>query len=284
MIITKLRGGLGNQLFQYAIGRKLADRHQTELKLDISSLQNSSHKWTYRTYNLDFFNINASIAQPSDMNKVVPFINLQKWFYKIGVHHPNYYQEPFFHFCDKVLQLSNSLYLDGYWQSEKYFLDIREHLLQEITPKKTFFSDTSAFVKSRSCSVSLHIRRGDYIQNSSANLHLRPCPLSYYQEATAYLNSIVNSPYFFVFSDDIAWAKINLKLPYPTHFVEGHTPYEDLILMSQCHHHIIANSTFSWWGAWIGQFEKKMVIAPRKWFNSNHLIVKDLLPPDWINI
>lgn len=281
MIIVQLRGGLGNQLFQYALGRHLAFLNQTELKLDISLL-NEVNSWTYRTYSLNDFNIKATLATKDEINRLrgrwggfVPFLGSQKAIV-----------EPHFHFYAPVLSLKDAVYLDGYWQSEKYFIDIADVIREDLTPKVSG-SDTYEVLKesiTQCNAVSIHIRRGDYVTNSKANCYFKPCEAEYYQKAIQYLVKYISNPVFFVFSDDILWAKANFKIDFPTYFVEGNSAQEDLWLMASCGYQIIANSTFSWWGAWLNQQPDKIVIAPQTWFSTKRFNTQDLLPETWIRL
>jgi hypothetical protein len=164
-------------------------------------------------------------------------------------------------------------------------LDIETEIRQIFTVKKALNTQTKPFLDQiRACnSVSLHVRRGDYVQNPIINQTHGLCSLEYYEKAVQYMAEKLEKPVFFVFSDDILWCKENLKLPFPTVFVEGNfLNYEDLTLMSACQHQIVANSSFSWWGAWLNNFAKKIVIAPKKWFNDQE--IKDLIPQTWTRL
>jgi hypothetical protein len=288
MIISKLRGGLGNQLFQYALGQHLATLNQTELKLDTTLLE-TSHTWTPRTYGLDAFNIRATIATTEEIKQTVGTSNylLQRLNHYLGLPISRYYhQEPHFHFHPPTLLLLDGIYLDGYWQSEKYFTNIAPTIREQLTPQKPFSTSyQNLHHKIHQCeAISIHVRRGDYTNYSKSNHYLQPCDVMYYTKALKYLVPNLSLPTFFVFSDDIAWVKYYLHLPYPTHFVEGNTPIEDLLLMASCKHHIIANSTFSWWGAWLNPSPDKIVIAPQKWFSTERFNTQDLLPAAWIRL
>ena len=280
MIIVKLSGGLGNQLFQYALGRHLAFLNQTELKLDVSQLQ-ASRFWTARAYALDAFCINASLATDREISELAgaSFSMLGR----LGAISPFYQREPHFHFSPLILRLRGDLYFDGYWQSERYFKPIASLVKQELKLQNTVLSRFQMWqtLIQTSESVSVHVRRGDYTLRSIANRFLRPCGLDYYQKAASVLLPQLQQPTFFVFSDDPLWAKTHLHFPVPTYFVEGNSAAEDLVLISKCQHHIIANSTFSWWGAWLAAFPEKKIIAPQQWFATERFNTQDLLPEDW---
>jgi hypothetical protein len=287
MIIVKLSGGLGNQFFQYALGRHLAVLNRTELKLD-TSLLDTSHYWTYRKFSLEAFNIQALKATQQEINQLTGKWEylpqpLQRLFRRMS---SNSFNEPYFHFYPPALSLQDGIYLEGYWQSEKYFASIAERIREELTPVIPL-SNQCETLRTSVCqcnSVSMHIRRGDYITASKANRYLKPCEAAYYQKAVDYLAKRMVSPVFFVFSDDIEWAKANVQFDFPMQFVEGNSAVEDVWLMASCHHHIIANSTFSWWGAWLNRRPGKIIIAPQKWFSTERFDTRDLLPESWIRL
>lgn len=287
MIIVKLSGGLGNQLFQYALGRNLAILTQTELKLD-TLLLDKPHAWTNRKYGLQEFNIQAVKATQLEINKMRgkgDFLppRFRSFF---GGKSSNYFKEPHFHFYQPVLSLQNGVYLEGYWQSEKYFADITDLIREDLTPVFSFsnrFTTLKSSIK-QCVSVSVHIRRGDYTTTSKANRYLKTCEVYYYQKAVEYLTKRISNPIFFVFSDDIEWTKAHIHFNFPTQYVEGNSAQEDLLLMAHCQHHIIANSTFSWWGAWLNPLHDKIVIAPKRWFSTERFDTKDLLPQSWIQL
>jgi hypothetical protein len=282
-------GGLGNQMFQYAAGRRLAYFHNTDLFLDVTWFSSQA----LRKYELDVFKINAAIAR-LDFQKNVSFsrkdrvrLGIRKLF--TGETVIQYVKEESFNFHEKVLSLPDNSYLDGYWQSEKYFAEIADSICKELS----FVNQPSKINKKllddikSSNSVSLHVRRGDYISNPK-NMEIHGVlGAEYYRESLNLINENVIEPEIFVFSDDIVWAKENLIMDLPVHFIDqnrAENDHEDLRLMSNCKHHIIANSSFSWWGAWLSTNPKKFVIAPKKWFNLSNKNIKDLIPASWHQI
>ncbi|MBI2843638.1 MAG: alpha-1,2-fucosyltransferase [Armatimonadetes bacterium] len=294
MIISHLKGGLGNQMFQYALGRKLAITNGTRLSLDISSYQVSAHR-----YRLDHYNIAADIvpiSKPKKADQSVPksFVGraLRRVERKIVSSLPNgkkVVTERHYNFDPEILCLRDGARLDGYWQSERYFADIADVIRKELTIKHSFDPANQKMAQAiRGCeSVSLHIRRGDYVTDPNCNKHHGTCPISYYQAAAREIASVVDNPCFFVFSDDLEWARHNLELTFPTTYVGingSDKDYEDMRLMSLCRHHVIANSTFSWWGAWLCDNTDKVVIAPKKWFNNPDLNTDDVTPQSWWRI
>ena len=288
-IIVKLRGGLGNQMFQYAVGRHLSQITKAALKLDITSLKNDPK----RDYSLDCFNITENFATDEEIKW---FKKYQRkpgkiWFLRnrLLADETKYAQERQFHFDQKILQLKQPVYLDGYWQTEKYFKDI-EHIIRKEVIVKTPLQGENAEVAEEivaTTSVAMHIRRGDYVTNRETNEYHGTCGLDYYRKAIEIISKKVNNPHFFIFSDDHKWAKDNIVLEYPATYVEHNNAdknYEDLRLMNLCKHQIIANSSFSWWGAWLNPNKEKIVIAPKRWFQTPKMDTRDLLPDSWIRI
>ncbi len=294
MIIVRLIGGLGNQLFQYAIARHIAEIHGTVLKLDISGFE------TYKLhkYSLWPFNIQENFASPEEVAALtirkqgIPERVLRRALRCSSELAPTYIREKHFHFDPEILNLPDGIYLEGYWQSEMYFKHIESIIRQEFTVK-TPQEDTDKRVAEQitSCqSVSLHIRRQDYVSNIETKQAHGICGVDYFLHCVGNLIRVANNPHFFVFSDEPEWARDNLELFYETTFVHHNGAdknYEDLRLMSQCNHHIISNSTFSWWGAWLNQHSEKVVLAPRQWFGKERQAsrnMNDLLPDSWVKL
>ncbi len=291
MIVARLCGGLGNQMFQYACARRLAHARGTKLMLDLSAYQNDLK----RHYALDGLRISAEVATAND---VAAFRNRVRWQRRLPEWLPRplrgdchqVVQERSFAFDPRVLELrADKILLEGYWQSERYFGDIAHVIRQEFTMKAAP-NPTSAALAARiadSCAVSIHIRRGDYISDPEIERVYGACGLDYYQRAIEEIVQFEPKPQFFVFSDEPAWVKDNLRLNFPMIVVEhmgAESPYEELRLMSLCRHSIIANSSFSWWGAWLNANRAKKVIAPKRWFKSGSHDTRDLIPADWIKV
>ncbi|HEX3048662.1 MAG TPA: alpha-1,2-fucosyltransferase [Bacillota bacterium] len=271
MIITRLISGLGNQLFQYALGRRIADFHQTPLKLDLTWFE----ELNFPKYMLGRFMIDEKIAVTEEIEMA-----------KAACH----FREDNFRFEPGFLKTPPLAYLDGYWQSERYFREIEGVLRKEFTLKKPPSpANRRMEEKILSCeAVSVHIRRGDYL---TSPIH-QVCTLDYYDNCIKIITSMIPKPHFFVFSDDWSWAEQNFKparggAPYPVTMValnpieEGQ---EDLRLMSLCRYHIIANSTFSWWGAWLSNYRRKIVCAPNQWLNSDQYDTSYIIPETWYPI
>lgn len=282
MVIVKLIGGIGNQLFQYALGRRLSLLHDVALKLDTSQYKTDN----FRKYNLGVFNIIEDFATVDDIKKTrkrLLFEKILPYWKRSNLYEHFYYYDP------KILQARKNVYLEGYWQSESYFKDIEDIIRREFTIKVKPDPDNeqiTSLIKNVT-SVSLHLRRTDYVSNKAINQFHGTCDLTYYRQAVEMIAQKTSTPHFFVFSDDISWAKKNLSLGYPTVFVSHNNnsrDFEDLRLITQCNHHITANSTFSWWGAWLNQKNNKIVIAPKRWFKEESKDTKDLIPKEWIRI
>lgn len=296
MIIVKLMGGLGNQMFQYAAGRSLAHLHGTELRLDHSFFELSENVATPRQYELHHFNVSGKRSNKYDFWAIVT--HRHRWHILLKALWPllrrdfksiKIIQERLFDFDPSFFDFPDNIQLAGYWQSEKYFSDIADIIRKEFTVRSQLTGENQriANVINSSTAVSLHVRRGDYVScEKTAAVH-GACSLEYYDNAIERIANLVSAPHFFIFSDDIAWVKKHLHLDYPVTIV-GHNSSEngceDLRLMSFCRHHIIANSSFSWWGAWLNPQPDKIVIAPARWFSDTTIDTSDLIPESWIRI
>lgn len=262
-----LKGGLGNQMFQYAYGRSL-ELSGKKILFNTSFFNGARPKIdTPRNFKLNNFNIQTKAEFVNRQSQIIDFIN--KFL--------------------KKLHLKNEGF--GYWQSEKYFQNFRLEIQKEFELKNPLTKESLDWqekIKKTNNSVSIHIRRGDYIQDQKTKNFHGGCNLEYYQKALAEViqRSRNNNLELFIFSDDITWAKENLQFPYPINFVSDKQipDYEEMYLMSQCINNIIANSTFSWWAAWLNQNPNKIVIGPKQWFNSKTSNEIDILPKTWIQI
>jgi hypothetical protein len=291
MIITKIFGGLGNQMFQYALGRRLAYKNDVELKLDISAFDD----W-YRlhSYGLNNFNIDEKIAtkeEISSLSNSVKIINVFDDILNVFVpyYKRKYVRERDYSFDPNILKITDNAYLNGYWGSEKYFLEIESIIRKDFSLKRE--SDLVNFNIAEKIldnnSISIHFRRGDYVTDPITNAIHGTCSLDYYYKAIEDIGKYVSDPHFFIFSNDPAWVKENFSIPYPMDLITVNGPeknYEDLHLMSLCKHHIIANSTFSWWGAWLGTNKDKRVYTPKRWYNVDYINQKDMFPESWCKI
>ncbi|MDD2851998.1 MAG: alpha-1,2-fucosyltransferase [Desulfuromonadaceae bacterium] len=296
MIIVKLWGGLGNQMFQYAAARRLAHANGVPLKLDTRWFVSNSSIDTPRSYELDVFTLQTDLATATESRRLGG-LDTRRWpkvakrlLAAWGYTPPkSYVVEKHYYFDAGILQLKDECYLDGYWQSEKYFCDAAGLIRNDFTVKPIPDDANGGLLREiNGCeSVSLHFRRGDYVTNANAAAFHGMIPLDYYAAALKTIGVRVTSPRLFVFSDDQEWVKQNLKTGFPVTYVEGNgaeKAYEDMRLMSACRHHIIANSSFSWWGAWLGANPDKTVIAPRNWFIDSAVDTCDLIPDSWVRL
>lgn len=294
VIVTQLKGGIGNQLFQYAAGRRLALSRGADLFLDISSLAKSVRM--VRSYELHPFNIVARIADDEVLSRIPPARQQGLWkriAEALRGHTSSSFlrefKEKHFHFDPDMLTLHDDVYLAGYWQSERYFTDVADLIRCECTVttlpegKNLDMHDEIAACEA----VSVHVRRGDYVTDPEVLAMHGTCSVDYYEKAASYITERVKHPVFFIFSDEPQWVRDNIKLNHPVNIVTHNGPdrgYEDMRLMSLCRHHIIANSSFSWWGAWLNPKQDKIVIAPKRWFNDHDADTRDICPDSWVRL
>jgi hypothetical protein len=295
MVITRILGGLGNQMFQYAAGLSLAVKLESELKMDVREFKDYS---LHQGFELErIFSVQGTRASSNDLNRVLGWQSsrlAKSFIQKMNLSFLNSeknVKEPSFEYWKGFEILDGDLYLDGYWQSEEYFKNIEDNIRLNFEFKIPFDKKNqklSEVIQSVD-SISLHIRRGDYLNSNSANLIHGTCSMDYYHNAINYLKRKLDAPVLFVFSDDIAWVKKNLgtdlKAYYVSHNIAKNS-YRDMQLMSLCNHNIIANSTFSWWGAWLNKNRDKIVIAPQKWFANDEMQLKtvNIYPNSWVKL
>jgi hypothetical protein len=285
MIVVELAGGLGNQMFQYAAAQACARRLSRPLLLDLRSYERDS----LRRFELWRWQLSAKVAGANDLWR------FPRWgraaarrLQALGLPIRSYYIEQNFRFDSRLFQRDGSMHLTGYFQSEQYFSDCRAELLQEFTPA-TAIPPESARIRemiSNVSSTSVHVRRGDYADNPTTAAIHGVCEASYYDSAMRTVRDVKGPQTYFVFSDDMAWAKQHLRPPGEAVFVEGNQarPEVDIHLMSSCAHNICANSSFSWWGAWLNPRPDKVVVAPARWFASAARDASDLVPSSWLRV
>jgi|APSaa5957512535_1039671.scaffolds.fasta_scaffold14218_4 hypothetical protein len=290
MIITKISGGIGNQMFQYALAKSLSKRKDDAFKMDISFYS----KQVLRKFELNMFNIEENYATNKDINLYAGKENILfklKRKLNLSLNRPISYFSEKKHsiFDENVFKYKNTIYLDGYWQNQKYFQNIKDDLIQDFTLRDSLSDSSKGYLRKikESNSISMHIRRGDYVHDSHTNSVHGVCGLDYYENTARYCDDKISNATYFIFSDDIQWCKNNLKFIENKIFIEkSKNALEDLELMKNCKHNIIANSTFSWWGAWLNPNPEKIILGPKKWFLDdvleNH--AKDLVPSSWIRI
>lgn len=289
MFIIQLMGGLGNQMFQYAAGRALSLERNINFCIDFDC----PYKHIKYKYELDKFNINPQFATFRQLLYSKPKRKLTKRVYlllgknidaKLVREKKNFSYDPSFFSVD------DHSYLGGFWQTEKYFLKY-ENIIRNDFSFRVEADDVNREIISdmkQHNTVSVHIRRGDYVNFADTNSVHGVCSPEYYRKAIDIISEKVNEPHFYFFSDDIKWVEENLrfgdiKATYIGHN-NGAKSYEDMRLMSHCNHNIIANSSFSWWGAWLNNNPGKIVIAPGKWINNPEITTTDLIPVGWMKI
>jgi hypothetical protein len=291
MIVVKLYGGIGNQMFQYAAAKSLASRNADEFKLDIShyDIKELPNGLPYRSYDLSIFNIRGNIAGPKDLSRFrqahTPFRRVLQKIDQI-LHPSTVYYEPHYHFSPGFFQLKGDVYLEGYWQSEKYFKEIEQEIRKDFTIRTSMGNEENEMLGKISAnnSVCLNIRRKEFVTHPDIPFN----GLEYIYTAADAIASKVNDPHFFIFSDEMQWCRENINLKYSHTFVPEHL-YGDkfrncLHLMRSCDHFIIPNSTFGWWAAWLGDHKGKQVVVAKKWFNNDKVSTKDLIPENWMQL
>lgn len=294
MIITELNGGLGNQMFQFACGRAFSLRSGTELLMDETTLLDGQKngKVTPRHYELGIFTLGHNRATAKQRRQFFPENIVRKGLRKIFNYNP-VITEGSNAINDFLVKKTSNAFLRGYWQSEKYFQRIEKTIRKDLEFSASKSEQTKAWAEkiNASTAVSVHIRRGDYAENEHTKNFHGLLGISYYEKAMSVIEQqkINNLKYYF-FSDDAEWVKKEIIKDNKNYFFIGHNTgadnWQDMYLMSCCKHHIIANSSFSWWGAWLNTDENKMVIAPKNWFahTAANDQTRELIPMSWHRI
>ena len=279
MIIAKVTGGLGNQMFQYALGRHLGIKHNTIFKMDLTHFKIIQTEWTAnRPYDLTMLKIQQNVATPEEIaqvkaNNVVIAVDVNN-----------------FEFDEKYLLAPDNTYFQGFWQSEKFFKDIEDvirkdfefnfELSEKCTPLKERIESCNA--------VCIHVRRTDYINHRETNEFHGVCGMDYFNKGIQYIRERVENPHFFVFSDDVGWCLDNFTdknlFTVVYHDNAGDKSKYHFMLMTLCKHYIISNSSFSWWGAWLNPSKDKIVIAPGQWFRDPRPNTRDIIPENWMKM
>lgn len=264
MKIVKLKGGLGNQMFQYAFGQAWGQ----DVVYDASFFEKKrrERKVEIRQYELVFFNVSAQLLSKQQMKKYKKN-NLLLSLFGIKTKLPLITEKTNLTYQPELLKEKEGI-ADGYFQCPKYFENIREKLLEDFTPKAKPNAQNSALLEdmAQTNSVSVHIRRGDYL-NFTDVFHI--CDIDYYTKAIEYIASKTQNPKFYFFSNDMDWVRQNIACRFEHKYVDinrGQDSVWDMWLMKNCKHNIIANSSFSWWGAWLNENKEKIVVAPKKWY------------------
>lgn len=297
MLIARITGGIGNQLFQYAFVRSLSKKLNQKYKLDLSWYRNY-HKYedtkdpnaaTQRKYLLDKFNVKENILNPlylsisyrinnySKLNRVKEYPLLNHFTYSTIT-------ESEFD-INKIQNLKN-VYLSGFWQKDSLFEEYSYLIREEFNIKNKLSDQNNSFLNKiiQSNSIAIHIRRGDLLSRPAAVAEQPYSTDKYYFDGVKLMKERLKNPELFVFSDDIDWVNNSFKFDLPTTFVSNDGPdYEHFKLMCNCKHQIIANSTFSWWAAWLNNYQEKIIISPKWWYrdpDKNESIIR--IPQDWI--
>ena len=288
MIYARLKGGLGNQMFQYVAGLRMASMYKDTLKLDVTGYEEGGQaKYdTLRNYRLKAFTLSSEVATSEEalrarnpygiVSKVLRRIDQSVFKNTYSDYHPEYFAK-------------KHRYVEGYFQCEKNFGEVKEKIREEFKLKKEYESKEYSELKKiiqATTGVSVHIRRGDYAKDKITNAYFGTCSIEYYKQAMNLIREKVDSPIFYFFSDDIEWVKSEFGRKEEYVFVSNPKleDYEELLLMSTCAHNIIANSSFSWWGAWLNANPHKIIVAPKKWLNVEPNPQPNIIPEGWITI
>ncbi len=276
-------------MFQYAAGRALSIKNNTSLLLDKLTLDENPHNaYTQRNYELHVFSMRANFATTKDL-AVFSAAGRNRIMRKLDSYFLSRKEKVVFNesgqlFHEQFFQLPEDVYLNGFWQSEKYFEHIRTQLLEDFVIRQSVPTDLMVLLSriKETNSISLHVRRGDYVSLKSANEFHGLLGVEYYQHAIDLLYSENADIELFIFSDDIDWCQHNLKFNHPTNYVmHNHSSVWDMYMMSHCKHNVIANSSFSWWGAWLNLNPLKTVVLPEFWFNDVKTASLDILAKNW---
>lgn len=286
-IILKLNGGLGNQMFQWAFGRMIEETTDMELFLDMSYFS----KNYARPYQLNVFELEPKFIESQyEKFKIDLLWTFRKLITNSRLLGYKVYEEKQFNFDRNFSKIGTDTYVIGFFQTDKYFKPIEDKIREDFRFLKAPEEANKILlekIKSTE-SVSLHIRRGDYVSKQRYRETYAQCSINYYKRAIEYIAQKHPDLVLYVFSDDIDWVRENLKMYNYKHvFVSNNTgkkSWEDMRLMSNCKHNIIANSSFSWWGAWLNVNPNKIVIAPKKWFNDESIIQTDIIPKTWVQL
>lgn len=303
MIITSLKGGLGNQMFQYAAGLALAEHRRTVLKLDVSWFREYANYESHNRYALSCFNVTeqfATYAECQHLGGVAP-TRIERWlaraartfhFYqfasRVDSRRTRFYQQGY-HFFPGFFDLADNTFVDGLFQSEQFFRPVANHLRLHFSfryPAQPAVAEMAQRISSTP-SAAVHFRRGDYVRDANYSREMGVLNLDYYTRAVALLLQRQPALTLYIFSDDIDAIEREYRPPCPHVFVRATQPwhsYDKIRLMSLCDHAIISNSTFAWWAAWLIPSSRKQVIAPDPWFAGNPAQSRDLVPADWLRL
>jgi len=293
MIIVEIVGGLANQMVIYAAARALAEKNGDVLAIDLSTLRRD-HLRKFELYKLS---MDLKIATDEEIARVRKKLKnptadrlKEKFFRKLKLRRPYIYEEPYSGYDENFFRLTGDVYVKGNFASRRYFERIEPVLRREFRFRGPFSPGTQEYEKGlrEGSSIGIHVRRGDYATNPHTRKFHGLMDAEYYSEAMKVIEERVGDPVYHVFSDDLKWARENLKSRFPVRFVDhtdAETSHEDMYLLSRCRHYILGNSGFGFWGAWMNADPEKIVVAPKRWCADDYFNkVFDLPPPDWIRI
>lgn len=294
MVVVELRGGLGNQMFQYACAKSFSLKHKQPLSIDTSFLEKNQIEkegFTPRKYELDIFALNDPFASGALVDSFWRLSTSKKIKRALNLSYKKIYRENEEEGHVQLNNIAPPVLLTGYWQSEQYFAEYT-NVVREAFSFCGQCPDTSENILKNienTNAVSVHFRRGDYVTSPIASKIHGVLDMDYYKNAIKKIEAKVDKPVFYIFSDDIEWAKANSPDNINNIYQEkksDHKDWFDMFLMSKCKHHIIANSSYSWWGAWLNPSPHKIVIAPKTWFANEKLntLSTDIIPKQWIKI
>jgi hypothetical protein len=293
VLLVKLQGGLGNQMFQYAFGLSLSQKLNSRLYFDLSFYNETDNQLTKRNYELTIFPAKVKIADDKLINRFLRPTFVRKIMNKLGAGITHIYRENTLKFNKQIFDVKSPVYIEGFWQSERYF-KFNEALIRKCfnfnAPLNQESAKLSVQLAGQVNTVSVHVRRGDYVTSKTTNELHGVCSVNYYMKAIALIKKRLRSVHFYFFSDDVQWVSENLLSNIDNYTLvqnnAGDESWQDMALMSKCRHHIIANSSFSWWGAWLNPDKGKIVIAPKDWFNkkTDYFDDRDIVPWNWMKI
>jgi len=300
MVVAEMKGGLGNQLFQFSFAKSVSIDREDQLLLDTSWYYNKNsrqlrrrmrkefqerilnRKWedTYQSYrNLRIFDFR--IDRDIEMRKSSE--KFYSTFENFTSNKKGYDQEVYEQIQESE---SDNIFLHGYWQSDQYFEKNADIIRSDLQLRKQIKGYSLKNRKSLSPEVAIHFRRGDYVNSKGGADLYEELDMDYYGKAIEFIRQRISSPQFLLFSDDINWVKENIKIKGDVKYIKPKNESADLIRMSECDHFIIANSTYSWWGAWLSSNQDKIIIAPRHWYSNNieNKLSNNMIPESWIRI
>ncbi|MDR2955102.1 MAG: alpha-1,2-fucosyltransferase [Prevotella sp.] len=292
MVTILLSGGLGNQMFQYAAAKAVAVRLHTSLVFDTYALDKKTQT-TKRNFELSVFDIDIekrNTLKGKLLNKTYPYAQKYRKFFSVFGFYTDTLAIQYLPYIQEIKK--GSVYMYGNFQNEKYFKEIESDIRRDFTFINPLTGKNFELYKKIKAtnSVAVHIRRGDYLSNKNAAANFVTCDRAYYEKAIEHISRKIENPDIFIFSDDQEWVKENLNFDnHSATFVDWNKEedsYIDMQMMSLCRHNVIANSSFSWWGAWLNPNPNKIVIAPDKWFLSEdkNKLLDDFYPKGWIKL